>query len=81
MPGAVDIAAARASNAAAGRPENALGTKILNFFPQENIPGARADYAYNLPNNIDSDNFLVKIDHSFNDRAARPPLPAKAGPE
>ena len=68
VPGAGDIASARASNAAAGRPENALGTKILNLFPQENIPGAKANYAYSLPNLINSDNFVVKIDHQFNDR-------------
>ena len=68
VPGAADIAAARAANAAAGRPENALGAKILSLFPQENIPGAKANYAYSLPNIINSDNFLVKIDHRFNDR-------------
>ena len=67
VPGAGDIASARAANAAAGRPENALGTKILSLFPQENIPGARANYAYSLPNVINSDNFLVKIDHRFSD--------------
>jgi hypothetical protein len=68
VPGAADIAAARAANAAAGRPENELGTKILSLFPQENIPGARANYAYSLPNIIDSNNFVVKIDHHFSDR-------------
>ena len=45
-----------------------LGAKILSLFPQENIPGAKANYAYSLPNIIDSDNFLVKIDHRFSDR-------------
>ena len=68
VPGAADIASARAANAAADRQENALGARILGLFPQENIPGAKANYAYSLPNNIDSDNFLVKIDHHFNDR-------------
>jgi hypothetical protein len=68
VPGAADIASARAANAAAGRPENALGAKILSLYPQENIPGARANFAYSLPNVIDSDNFLVKIDHHFSDR-------------
>jgi len=68
VPSGRDIEAARASNAAAGRRENALGAKILELFPQENIPGARANYAYSLPNVLDSDNFLVKIDHRFNDR-------------
>ena len=68
VPGAADIAAARAANAAAGRPENPLGAQILGLFPQENIPGAKANYAYSLPNIIDSNNFLVKIDHRFSDR-------------
>src|SRR5262249_20797121 len=48
VPSAADIASARAANQAAGRPENALGTKILGLFPQENIPGAKANYAYSL---------------------------------
>src|SRR5205807_6522581 len=68
VPGAADIASARASNAIAGRPENPLGAKILSLFPQENISGAKANYAYSLPNIIDSDNFLLKIDHHFSDR-------------
>ena len=68
VPGAADIASARAANAAAGRSENALGAKILSLFPQENISGAKANYAYSLPNIINSDNFVVKIDHRFSDR-------------
>ena len=68
VPGAADIADARAANAAAGRPENPLGATILSLYPQENIPGAKANLAYSLPNNIDSDNFLVKIDHHLSDR-------------
>ncbi len=68
VPTAADIASARAFNAAAGRPENALGAKILSLFPQENIPGGKANYAYSLPNVIDSDNFVVKLDHRFSDR-------------
>jgi hypothetical protein len=68
VPGEADIASARAANAAAGRPENSLGAAILGLFPQENIPGVRANYAFSLPNIIHSDNFLVKIDHRFNDR-------------
>jgi len=68
IPGAADIAAARTANVAAGRPENALGAKILSLYPQENIPGARSNFAYSLPNLIDSDNFLVKLDHRFSDR-------------
>ena len=68
VPSARDIAAARAANAAASRPENALGAKLLSLFPVENNPGARANFVYSAPNNIDSDNFLAKIDHRFSDR-------------
>ena len=68
VPSATDIASAEAFNAANGRRENPLGVKILSLYPQENIPGAKANYAYSLPNNIDSDNFLVKVDHHFSDR-------------
>jgi len=68
VPGVADIASARASNAAAGRAENALGAKILSLFPQENNPGAKGNFAYSLPNIIDSNNFVVKIDHRFSDR-------------
>ena len=68
VPGAADIAAARASNAALGRTENPLGARLLSLYPQENIPGAKANYAFSLPNIIDSDNFLVKLDHHFSDR-------------
>ena len=60
VPSAADIASARAANAAAGRSENALGAKILGLFPQENIPRAKANFAYSLPNIIDSDNFVIK---------------------
>jgi hypothetical protein len=68
VPGAKDIAAARAANVAAGRAENPLGTTLLNLYPQENIPGAKANFAFSVPNVIDSNNFLIKIDHRFNDR-------------
>src|SRR5262249_34308238 len=68
VPSASDIASARAANAAAGRPENVLGAKLLSLYPQENLPGAKANYAFSLPNKIDSDNFLVKIDHRFSER-------------
>jgi len=44
-------------NAASDGPRNALGARILGLFPQGNIPGAKANYAYSLPNIIDSDNF------------------------
>lgn len=68
VPSAADIASARTANAAAGRQENVLGARILSLFPRENIPGARANFAYTVPNVIDSDNFLIKIDHRFSDR-------------
>jgi hypothetical protein len=68
VPGTADIAAARAANLAANRPENPLGTTLLNLFPQPNIPGAKANYAFNLANNIDSDNFVIKADRRFGDR-------------
>jgi hypothetical protein len=68
VPGAGAIAAARAANAAAGRSENPLGAALLGLYPHENIPGAKANYAYSLPNDIDSDNFVVKVDHQINDR-------------
>jgi hypothetical protein len=68
VPGAADIAAARAANAGAGRAENALGAKILSLYPAENSPGAKANYLYSAPNNIDSDNFVVKIDHRLGER-------------
>jgi hypothetical protein len=68
VPGTADIAAARAANAAAGRAENPLGTAILGLFPQANIQGAKANYAYSLPNDIDSDNLVVKIDHRYGER-------------
>ncbi len=68
VPSARDIGSARAANVAAGRPENALGATVLSLFPSENNAGAKANYVYSLPNIIDSDNFLVKIDHRFSER-------------
>ncbi|HXA51641.1 MAG TPA: carboxypeptidase regulatory-like domain-containing protein [Candidatus Acidoferrum sp.] len=68
VPSPKDIAAARNANAAADRPENPLGAKLLTLYPQENIPGAKANYAFSLPNIVNSDNFLVKVDHHFSDR-------------
>ena len=68
VPSANDIRSARAVNAASGRPENPLGATLLSLFPSENNPGAKTNYVYSLPNIIDSDNFLVKIDHRFSER-------------
>ncbi|MBZ5602284.1 MAG: TonB-dependent receptor [Acidobacteriia bacterium] len=68
VPGAADIAAARSANQAAGRPEDPLGAKLLSLYPQPDIPGAKANYAFSVPNLIDSDNFVVKIDHRISDR-------------
>jgi len=68
VPGDKAIAAARAANLAAGRLENPLGASLLSLFPQENNPGVGANYVYSVPNLLNSDNFLVKIDHRFSDR-------------
>src|SRR5713101_5443653 len=42
-----------------GRPSSSLAVTV---------PGAKANYSYSVPNLIDSDNFLVKIDHRFSDK-------------
>ncbi len=69
VPSAADIAAARASNAASGRPENSLGTSLLGLFPAPNLSAATGNnYAFGVTNLNDSDNFLAKIDHRFNDQ-------------
>ena len=68
VPGEKAIAAARAANQAAGRQENPLGSNLLSMFPHENNPGAGTNYVYSVPNLLNSDNFLVKIDHRFSDR-------------
>jgi hypothetical protein len=68
VPSPAAIASARNANAAADRPENPLGAKLLSLFPAQNNPGAGANYLYNVQNLIDSSNFLVKIDHRFSDR-------------
>jgi outer membrane receptor protein involved in Fe transport len=68
VPGDKDILAAREANRLAGRPENALGTAILGLFPHENNPGTGGNYVYSVPNLLNSDNFLVKIDHRFSER-------------
>jgi hypothetical protein len=68
VPSEKDIAAARNTNLAAGRPENLLGARLLGLFPRENNPGSGSNYVYSVPNLLDSDNFLVKVDRRFNDR-------------
>ncbi len=68
IPSAADIAAARTSNAAAGRLENALSAKILTLYPAENNPGAANNLIFAAPNKNDNDNFLAKIDHRINER-------------
>ena len=69
VPSAVDIAAARAVNAAAGLAENELSTRILQLFPTANQSALTGNnYSFAAPNTNNSDNFLVKIDHHFNDR-------------
>jgi Carboxypeptidase regulatory-like domain/TonB dependent receptor/TonB-dependent Receptor Plug Domain len=68
VPSDRDIAAARNANLAADRPENPLGARLLSLFPHENNPGAGSNYVYSVPNLLNSDNFLVKIDHHISDR-------------
>ena len=68
VPGEKDIAAARAANRAAGRAENPLGATLLSLFPHENNPGSGGNYVYSVPNLLNSDNFLLKIDHRLTDR-------------
>jgi outer membrane receptor protein involved in Fe transport len=68
VPSAADIAAARQANTAAGLAENPLSTTILQLFPQANLNVASgSNYSFAAPNTNNSDNFLVKIDHRFND--------------
>jgi hypothetical protein len=68
VPSAADLAAARQINAAAGLTENPLSTTILQLFPQPNLNVASGNnYSFAAPNTNNSDNFLVKIDHRFND--------------
>ncbi|MBO0724476.1 MAG: TonB-dependent receptor, partial [Blastocatellia bacterium] len=72
VPSAADIAAARAVNAAIGRPENPLSTQLLQQLfptPNQNLTAATGNnYSFAAPNTNDSDNFLVRIDHNFSDR-------------
>ena len=71
VPGAADLASARDANAAMGRAENALSTRILQLFPQPNFNLTATtgnNYAFAAPNTNNSDNFLIKIDHRFSDR-------------
>jgi hypothetical protein len=69
VPDAADIASARNANLAADREENALSTELLQFFPQPNLNvTAGNNYSFAAPNTNNSDNFLAKLDHRFNDR-------------
>jgi hypothetical protein len=71
VPGAADFASARNANAAADRTENALSTRILQLFPQPNFNLTATtgnNYTFGAPNTNNSDNFLIKVDHRFNDR-------------
>src|SRR5262249_49709518 len=69
VPSAADIASARAANAAASRAENPLSTRILQLFPTANLNVTSGNnYSFAAPNTNNSDNFVVKLDHSFNDR-------------
>ena len=69
VPSAADIAAARAANTTAGLTENALSTNILQLFPTANLNVATGNnYSFAAPNTNTNDNFVVKLDHRFNDR-------------
>lgn len=68
VPSASDLSAARVANAAAGRPEDGLSTRLLELFPRENNPGAANNLAFSATNLNDNDNFLAKIDHHFSER-------------
>jgi TonB dependent receptor len=69
VPSAADIANARAANAAAGLAENPLSTRILQLYPTANLNVTTGNnYSFAAPNTNNSDNFLVKLDHRFNDR-------------
>lgn len=68
IPTATQIAAARALNAAAGRPENPVGVNILNlYFDPKNIAD-RNNPAFAARNVNNSDNFLIKVDNRISDR-------------
>jgi hypothetical protein len=65
---AADLTAARVNNAAAGVPENALSSRLLQLFPQPNLDAATGNnYSFAAPNTNNSDNLLAKIEHRFND--------------
>ena len=69
VPSAADIAAARMANTSAGRTENALSTRILQLYPAANLNVTTGNnYSFAAPNTNNNDNFLVKLDHRFNDR-------------
>src|SRR5215813_8413376 len=69
VPDATDLARARAVNLAAGIPESALSTRLLQLFSQPNLNAATGNnYSFAAPNTNNSDNLLAKIEHRFNDR-------------
>jgi Carboxypeptidase regulatory-like domain/TonB dependent receptor-like, beta-barrel len=68
VPDAADLTAARVVNAAAGVPENALSSRLLQLLPQPNLDAATGNnYSFAAPNTNNSDNLLAKIEHRFND--------------
>jgi len=68
VPDAASLAAARTANAGAGLQENALSTRLLQFFPQSNLNTATGNnYSFAAPNTNNSDNLLAKVEHRFND--------------
>ena len=68
VPDAADLAAARIANSAAGLQENALSTRLLQFFPEPNLNATSGNnYSFAAPNTNNSDNVVAKVEHRFND--------------
>jgi len=68
VPDAADLAAARIANSAAGLQENALSTRLLQFFPGPNLNATSGNnYSFAAPNTNNSDNVVAKVEHRFND--------------
>src|SRR5262249_42031229 len=74
VPTPSDIANARGENTdparpGTPRPENPLSTPLLRLFPSPNSPGPGNNLVSSSPNRNDNNNFLVKIDHRFSEKA------------
>jgi hypothetical protein len=61
VPDAADLTAARVANTAAGVPENALSSRLMQLFPQPNLDAATGNnYSFAAPNTNNSDNLLAR---------------------